>query len=45
AGLGRAVCLICRRGFKSVGSLRRHEAMSELHAINMQLRDLMGGLP
>lgn len=34
-------CLICRRGFKSAKGLAHHEANSELHEINVQLRDFM----
>lgn len=31
-------CWVCRRGFKSAKGLAHHEAKSELHAINVQLR-------
>lgn len=34
-------CWVCRRGFKSAKGLAHHEAKSELHAINVQLRDLL----
>lgn len=40
----RFVCLLCRRGFKSAKGLANHEANSELHEINAQLRDLMSPL-
>lgn len=34
-------CWVCRRGFKSAKGLAHHEAKSELHAINVQLREFM----
>ena len=34
-------CWVCRRGFKSAKGLAHHEAKSELHAINVQLRDFL----
>lgn len=34
-------CMLCRRGFKSAKGLARHEAQSELHRINVELRELM----
>lgn len=40
AGAG-SVCWICRRGFKSAKGLANHEAKSELHAINVQLREFL----
>eukprot|EP00752_Nemacystus_decipiens_P016374 g14637.t1 len=40
AGTG-FVCWVCRRGFKSAKGLANHEAKSELHAINVQLRDFL----
>lgn len=43
AGPGFA-CLLCRRGFKSAKGLAHHNANSELHEINVQLRDLMSPL-
>lgn len=38
AGTG-FVCWVCRRGFKSAKGLANHEAKSELHEINVQLRE------
>lgn len=35
------VCWVCRRGFKSVEGLANHEAKSELHDINVQLREFL----
>lgn len=40
AGAG-SVCWICRRGFKSAKGLANHEAKSELHAVNVQLREFL----
>lgn len=34
-------CMICRRGFKSAKGLAQHEAHSELHRINVELREVM----
>ena len=34
-------CLVCRRGFKSVEGLARHEAQSELHRINVELSEVL----
>ena len=34
-------CWVCRRGFKSAKGLAHHEAKSELHAINVQLREFL----
>lgn len=35
------VCWVCRRGFKSQKGLTQHQAKSELHLINVQLRDFL----
>lgn len=35
------VCWVCRRGFKSAKGLANHEAKSELHEINVQLREFL----
>ncbi|CAM9308692.1 unnamed protein product, partial [Hapterophycus canaliculatus] len=35
------VCWVCRRGFKSAKGLAQHEAKSELHEINVQLKDFL----
>lgn len=35
------VCWVCRRGFKSAKGLAHHEAKSELHVINVQLREFL----
>ncbi|CAM9126932.1 unnamed protein product [Scytosiphon promiscuus] len=35
------VCWVCRRGFKSAKGLATHEAKSELHEINVQLKDFL----
>ncbi|CAM9159779.1 unnamed protein product, partial [Ectocarpus sp. 8 AP-2014] len=40
AGSGFA-CWVCRRGFKSAKGLAHHEAKSELHEINVQLREFL----
>lgn len=34
-------CWVCRRGFKSANALAQHEAKSELHLINVQLKDFL----
>lgn len=34
-------CWVCRRAFKSAKGLRDHESKSELHRINVQLKDSM----
>ncbi|CAM9156758.1 unnamed protein product, partial [Laminaria digitata] len=34
-------CWVCRRGFKSAKGLAHHEAKSELHGINVQLREFL----
>lgn len=36
-----SVCWVCRRGFKSAKGLVNHEAKSELHEINVQLREFL----
>lgn len=38
---GQHVCWVCRRGFKSAKGLTNHEAKSELHEINVQLREFL----
>eukprot|EP00903_Cladosiphon_okamuranus_P005642 g5608.t1 len=40
AGAG-FVCWVCRRGFRSAKGLANHEAKSELHEINVQLREVV----
>lgn len=41
AGGTASVCWVCRRGFKSAKGLANHEAKSELHEINVQLREFL----
>lgn len=41
SGTTSFVCWVCRRGFKSANGLAHHEAKSELHLINVQLRDFL----
>lgn len=41
SGATSFACWVCRRGFKSARALAHHEAKSELHLINVQLREFL----